>query len=58
MPLLVGIDEAGYGPLLGPLLLSKFSPAVCALVIGLLFVIPVSLYQLGLKRWKTIEYGA
>ncbi len=62
-----GIDTVGAvtwfalffaSALLEPLLLSKFSPAVCALVIGLLFLIPVSLYQLGLKRWKTMEYGA
>ena len=62
-----GIDTVGTSTwfvllmataMLEPLFFSKFSPVVCAVVIGLLFLIPVGLYQSGLKRWKTMEYGA
>jgi hypothetical protein len=41
-----------------PFFFDVYPAWVCLTVIACSFVIPVVLYHLGLKRWKTMEYGA
>ncbi len=39
-------------------LFDLFSPLECMAAMGLAGVLPLTLYALALKRWKTMEYGA
>jgi hypothetical protein len=41
-----------------PFFFDVYPAWLCLTVIAVAFVIPVVLYQLGLKRWNTMEYGA